>query len=364
MTAVTPIIFSGHNERAVIALCRYLKDNNVPFFIVSRSGNDAIYRTDWRRNVVFQRDSDELSIKLMQKINQALPIHVETPAFCPTSEFLNAFILENRQPLEGLGWLVNFPDSDIYQDLSNKARSPKIIQSLTAIMPPPSLSSMQWQGPCVLKPKYNISNGKVLYPLLCNTKAEFIKNLRAIESTEWFVQKLIVGDSIYLCSYLDKSGAWSAYWQENLLQQPGGKSMVLSRSTRNPGVDVPSLMQGLHGLGYFGPFMMEIIRDKVGVLHFIEVNPRFWGPLELCRSACPSLLGRFLSDLNSQAGHCSEEVSNGLTYWYAWAFGALNSKCHVYPGLNSSLSRVDTTEMLLKYDVYAGSDTKELHNRH
>jgi hypothetical protein len=237
-----------------------------------------------------------------------------------------------------------------------------MIRKLAGLEAPPRQDGGHWAAPCVLKPRRNVVEGKVLYPLLCHLPSELDAALRQIEVEHWFSEAWVEGQSLYLCAYLDKNGEYDSFWQENLMQQDGGKSVVLARTTENPGIDENKFMAGLHTEGYFGPIMMEVIRDKSGKLYYIEVNPRFWGPLNLALAARPGLLSRFAIDLGLSPERTAEPAEM-KTHWYAWAFGAHAEKCRRYPAsLNFSEDEIEA--LLLKYDIYAATDTASISNQH
>ena len=362
MLSTVPIIFSGHNERAVVAICRFFESIRCKFHIVARHDADAIFQTQWVDHVLLRRPSLNLSVELFAEIYNAVHAMGDVPCICPTSEFLNRFLLDNEDEIRGQGWVWLLPSLDVYIRLSNKDRSPIFIEQLIGMHAPREQKKGHWQAPCVLKPRNNIDNGKVLYPIIVSSKEELDQLLGKIQQYAWFSQQWIEGQSLYLCAYLDQFGDWDAFWQENLLQQPGGKSMVLARTSTNPGVNVTHLMSALHRIGYRGPFMMEILKDSSGDLYFIEVNPRFWGPLDLARRACPSLLKRYFNDMNGLRMPKMEEMDNRV-HMYAWAFGAKGGQLKVYPGA-SSLTHDEIMSLLKEHDVYSYSDTQMLSQQH
>lgn len=357
-----PIIFSGHNDRAVVALCRYFDAAGLPFSIVASFHADAIYRTYWHKRVLLQREDRTLTLGLMERISRELEAREVVPTLCPTSEFLNRFVLDNREALEEMGWVCFFPEKDLYLRLSDKQTSPPLIKSLVGIATPPRQNDGHWTAPCVLKPRSNVVDGKVLYPLLCRQPEQLEAALQQIDREHWFHETWIDGQSIYLCAYLDKKGNYDSFWQENLMQQEGGKSIVLARTTKNPGLDEDRLMAGLHAEGYFGPIMMELMRDESGKLYYIEVNPRFWGPLNLAVAACPGLLHRFATDLGLVPERILRSPEN-TAHWYAWAFGAHAGSCRRYPA-SLHFSNKELEKLLMKHDVYAAADTSSLSNQH
>jgi hypothetical protein len=362
MLTPCPIIFSGHNDRAVVALCRYFHAQRLPFRLVAKHKGDVIYQTTWRDYVLFQREEPSLAMPLMERISMALKTIGLSPVLCPTSEFLNGFVLDNRARLIEIGWNCALPEPDLYRSISDKGRSAAIVCALSALIPPATKPRGEWSTPCVLKPKRNVVNGKMMYPLLCETPDELEAALVGLEFENWFCQQWVDGQSLYLCAYLDRAGDFNAYWQENLLQQSPGKSIVLARTTTNPGIDVQGIMTGLHNMSYFGPFMMEIIRDDSGRFFFIEVNPRFWGPLNLSLRACPNLLNRFAVDQLGASLHHAP-CADGEEHWYAWSFGASSCRyrrfCAALPYDDANLAT-----LLRDFDVYAAPDTQALSGRH
>jgi hypothetical protein len=352
------VLFSGHNDRAVIALCRYFADVGLPFYIVSIGEHDAIFKTAWAARVIWKRSSPTLDLPLMACIYEAIKQQGQVPVLCPTSEFLNRFALEHEDVLRHHGWHWTLPAPHIYLRLSDKSSSPPLMQALAGLDSPPLQPVGAWEAPCVLKPVRNVLQGCVRYPLLCRTASELATAKLETNNHDWFAQTWVEGQSHYLCAYLDAHGGWDAFWQTNLVQQPNGKSIVLACTGDNPGVDTTRLMQGLQRLGYRGPFMMEVIRDDAGTPHFIEVNPRFWGPLELCRVAHPALLQRFVCDITDSP---SPPTSTGVVpdAMYAWAFGARQHPWRIYPAARK-FSTVDVLHQLQTHDVYAGADTHAL----
>lgn len=356
------VLFSGHNDRAVIALCRFLSDAGQPFYIASSGPEDAIYRTIWGSRVIWQRTSPSLDMTLMACIRDAVMQQGYVPVLCPTSEYLNRFALEQENSMRSQGWHWMLPRPEVYLALSDKSSSPAVMHSLAGIDPPPLQPAGAWHAPCVLKPVRNILQGRVCYPLLCRTSSELQAAMREADAANWFAQAWVEGQSHYLCAYLDRQGGWDAFWQKNLVQQPNGKSIVLATTGTNPGLDVEHLMHGLYRMGFRGPFMMEVIEDSRGRLHFIEVNPRFWGPLELCRRAYPVLLQRFVNDMTDVQGSASC-VSEPRYAMYAWAFGAQQQPWRIYPAA-ANLSTADLHHQFDIHDVYAAPDTLALSNFH
>lgn len=351
------LIFSGHNMRAVITLCRAMMRLQVPFHLVASSPEDPIFRTTWAPHVIFTRRDRSVTLALFEAIAAAVPAG-STLVYCPTTEFINHFVLQQREALEARGLQLALPDATLYETLSNKSSSPPLIEALTGISAPPELAWDAATAPCVIKPRENIAGHEAHYPLICLDDATFQQARMATNPEHWFAQRHVRGQSHYLCGHIGRDGTHIAFWQTNMLQQPGGKSIVLARTGSNPGVDASALFRGLADIGYFGPLMLEFIQDAEGRLYYIETNPRFWGPLQLAEDVCPQLLAHYAHMLGL-APASQQGASATPPGWYAWHAGALTPGCHAYPAA-AGLAADEIATMLQKYDVYARPDTSAL----
>ena len=358
------MLFSGHNDRAVIALCRFFKLHNLEFIIIAVSDKDKIFNTSWKKNVIFTRTSKHLNIELFKKIRETFDKYNGTSLtlnICQTSEFLNQFILEHKKDLEVLNITSSLPDQETYNKLTNKLSSKDIINEAIGITAPPQITFDKITYPCVFKPKQNIVNGKIYYPIICNTEQDLINSTEKPTSDNWFLQKFINGQSYYLCAYINKSGDFASCWQQNLIQQPNGKSIVLAKICENPGINESNLFRYIKEIGYFGLFMMEILVEENN-LYFIEINPRFWGPLQLAIEAEPRIMYLFLEEINIKIKQSAIKKSNENS-WYAWAKGAESPKCKKYPAL-AKINQKYIDRLIKEYDIYNREDTILLHYKH
>ncbi len=352
------LLFSGHNDRAVIALCRYFHRAGLPFVIVAAGQGDAIHQTAWREHVVFNRIDKVVDATWLRQLADSLDGPL---VYCPTTEFINDYVLVHREALQGCGLVIGLPERKVYAELTGKASSQKFMTGISPELSVPATQSMfALRAPCVLKPTQNVKNGKVLYPLLCRSPRELDMALDGLDRSAYFAQDFIVGQSHYLCGYLTRDGRHASFWQTNCMQQPAGKSIVLAKVGGNPGIDEAALFKGLHARGYHGPFMMEVIASSSAVF-YIEVNPRFWGPLQLALDACPDILHLFAQDhgFDVQAWAPGGEGEVG-TEWYAWAYGAGTPGCVLHPAARA-MSAQELNVLLLAHDVYGHPDTEALH---
>lgn len=350
------IIFTGHNDRAVVALCRAFSARNLAFYLVASSKSDPIFQTAWAAHVAWVRSDHFVDLSLFERVRMSLS-EIKTLIYCPTTEFINAFALENRERLNLLGIRVMLPSVDVYQKLSNKSQSIDIVNYICGLKSPPGIAWDAAEAPCVFKPNSNLLAGVILYPFLCLSQDEVAEVQENLNSDQWFIQKYVQGQSHYLCGYLSRTGAYSCYWQTNLIQQPNGKSIVLARTGANPGLDESSFFNALLTMEYFGPVMMEVIEGFDGQLYFIEINPRFWGPLQLGVDGCSQMFDLYARDSGFEvAGRAPHQVKAGKMHWYAWFKGAEGQRCRFYPAADE-FSDTELQNLLVDYDVYSRGDT-------
>lgn len=344
------LIFSGHNDRAVLALCRFFSHRKLPFIIAASGKADLIFQTPWAAHVTLTRQDKSVDRHLFESVVQSSP-DTEQLIYCPTTEYINNFVLDNRAHLESLGLEFLLPSQEVYHSLSNKKSSLEIIESFCKLQAPPNIPWGEVITPCVFKPRENISAGAVHYPILCFNNSDAADKYATLSQSHWFAQKYIQGQSHYLCAYLSRSGSYVAYWQTNLMQQAGGKSIVLAKTGKNPGIDEHVLFQKLAQYQYFGPLMMEIIQDEQNNLFYIEINPRFWGPLQLAVDAHPEMLDLFAADAGFETAASLPPPRSDQEFWYVWAEGAKTPDCRLYPAAHA-LKTAEIQALAAQFDVF------------
>ena len=348
------LIFSGYNQRAVIALCRYFKSIDQQFIIVSSGINDLIYLTDYKNNVVLERADDTLTIELFLKISN---LYGGELVYCPTSEFLNMFVLENADSFQKIGIATGMPAKESYEKITSKWSSQELLKDLAYIKIIETLEVDKVQIPCVVKPYKNVMLDRVLYPFICYSQESLKKVKEKINKNEYFAQRFITGQSYYFCAYLSRNGSFKGYWQENILQQPNGKSIVLAKVCDNPGLNEDALMNIISKVGYFGPLMIEFIKERNN-FYYIEINPRFWGPLQLVNDVNPQILDAYLEEW---FGRTVTSFKTNASGFYAWNHGAESQCLKEYPAINK-LKNVK--RLLLENDVYSKCDTINLSQKY
>jgi predicted ATP-grasp superfamily ATP-dependent carboligase len=295
------LIFSGYNERAVVALCRELTALARPFSIIASSGRDPIFRTTYRSHVAAIRavtalDADDLD-RCLRNVQAAHPGNRWVIA--PSSEFLNQHVLTHRAWFAARQCEIPLVDASCYSRVTNKLSFRALCEE-AGIAVPTLVEPNAGACPFVAKPRTNISrDGRSLYPALIYSADDWARQRDGLGSLDdYYFEALVTGSSHYLLYYLptDPSAPVFSWSQRNLLQQPNGKSMLMAVSdTLHTAPISDQVVEMLRGVGFHGLAMVEVIRHHDEYVA-IELNPRLWGPLQLVRNAGTHLIRAFIED--------------------------------------------------------------------
>lgn len=309
------LIFTGTNARAWTVLARYFEHNSVPYYLVAANKDDAVFDTDFARRVLFTRDEKHLIDDDILAVGQALEESGVGAAFlCPTSEFINSVYFEKPEIFGRAGITLAAADKAIYEKFTNKSSSYALFDG-GEVRIAAEYSQDEIEFPCIAKPRENFTGGSILYPQFLMNARDFRDFSERFAAEDYFFEEYLDGESFYLCLYFSKDGRVAKYAQRNLAQQPGGKSIVSAEECGIGTLPVAAeVIRKFEGEGYRGPAMVELYR-KGQDWYFIEVNPRFWGPLLLAYSACPDLLALYVKDwLGLDCTSCPEGPQQYL--WY------------------------------------------------
>lgn len=318
------LVPSGYNFRAVLAFCRALQDAGHTPAVVACTTSDPIFNTRFASNVVFTRTSRTLELDDFARAARAACglSRADRCVLAPTSEFFVRWAYRNRAGLEDVGCDLPLPAESAYLTVTDKAAFTRFARERGLAVPAEIPSAAALRLPAVAKPRQNVSpDGRSLYPWLLRTAAD-LERFSAQEHTEdFFFQEWIEGRSFYLLFHLPQHGAATVYSQENLAQQPGGKSIVLARGARlHETAEADRWADALRAAGFHGLVMVELRqRDSEYVL--IEANPRLWGPLQLCLEGCPALLMNYIAEQTGLSAGTAE-IRPGTNHpYYLWLGG-------------------------------------------
>lgn len=317
------LIFSGYNDRAVIALCRELTSMHAPFSIIASGGRDPIFRTSYRSRVDAIRTVAALDREDLDRcIRRVQAKHAEARyVIAPTSEFLDQHVLDHREWFADRHCEIPLVSKDLYARVTNKWSFRTMCQAAN-IAVPALVDPDAGVYPFVAKPRTNLTaDGRSLYPLLIHSASAWSQHRAELMAAgtfgDYYFETLVEGTSHYLLYYLprDPSAPIFSWSQRNLLQQPGGKSMLFARSDTLHTMAISAAMVAmLRATGFHGLAMVEVIRQ--GDTHVaIELNPRLWGPLQLLRNAGSDLLRAFIEDvLHDRITHADPAAGHAASY--------------------------------------------------
>ena len=116
------LIFSGYNNRAVVAFCRFAIEKKIQFYIFSKGIDDLIYKTDYIKNILFERKKPALTIEDVLYYSSLIRDKgtLDKIIILPSTEYLNRFLLDNNKVLIENNIEFGLCKKDVYELLSNK----------------------------------------------------------------------------------------------------------------------------------------------------------------------------------------------------------------------------------------------------
>jgi len=359
------LIFSGYNQRAIVAFCREATRLNVPFCIFAKSEEDTILKTIYKKHVYAIRTE-----KLLLKADLDLCI-AKTKAttnftdfiILPSSEFLVRFFLENRAYYELLNCTVPLVSSTLYAKVSDKYSFGKLCEENGLLIPLEYDKPENLPYPFVAKPRLYFSNSKArtLNPYLILKEADWSEFLNKEETDAFYYQEFITGACYYLLYYLSNKQKDVCYSQKNLVQQAGGKSMIVAQSSAVHNLHIGNkYLNMLKKEGFEGLIMIEL-KKKGDEFVMIEANPRLWGPSQLFVDAGVPIFEAFMKDqgFEIQTSELSE-IKEVMYFWHGGlAEDQKNGKEIAFHEYTPELLD-ENLEKLLACEVYLREDTKDI----
>lgn len=346
----TIVIFSGFNQRAIIAFIRTLVKNNLRFCIIALSENDPILLSDYKKNVLTIRRSKKLDLdEILQCVKQVKEkCHTDSLFIAPSTEALNRFLLKNRKIFEENGCEIPLVEDVLYQQISDKESFGELCISY-GIKVPNTVVFNKENIPFVVKPKFYETTEILSSPIIVNS--EEVLNSINFDSKNYYCQEYINGNSYYLLYYISKDKKIYRLDQENILQQPQGKSIVAAHLI-SQFVDDRKFRNMFNTINFHGLVMIEI-RIVNNEPYIIEANPRFWGPSQLFVDCGVNLFEYFLKDYDFYIGDLKTDPRQTLYFWN----GGMSSNV-VYHNVKD----FDFDEYI-KYDIYKRPDTMKIYKQ-
>lgn len=308
------VIFSGANERAIVAFCRSLQRDGVDFVLIARNAQDLIYRTKLRSHLFAQRRLDALDESEFKQL--LLDVKARYPhrpiTIAPSAESINRLLLQMQDWLSSEGIRGIAVKAETYQLFSDKEKLLAAAAAAGLDVPEAINELSETQIPFVLKPRIEgCPHSQRLYPLLVRNIPEYVEHNGCYDPTKYFIQRYIDGQSFYYVYFRNEAGVVALY-QRNVAQQAAGKSMVAAELVGCPCVDMDQRLKALLEHYYYVGFIMFEVMEWGGRHYIIEANPRLWGPMQL------ALENGFRASWLLQSPHVLPEMAIPLRFAGVW----------------------------------------------
>lgn len=353
------LIFSGYNQRAIVAFLRTLVKKGIDEYEIVACSNDTIIKSAYSYKVIFTRKDNSLSVDLFSEIKRYS--RFDSLLLAPSTEALNRFAIDNRSELEAMGYEIPLVESALYNTISDKRLFYELCNK-NGIKVPEIIS---FPSRCILKfvakPAFYFSKeGKQLSPVLVKSESDYIDFCQNYDRDDFDIEEYVEGESFYLLYYFSKSGTVYAYSQKNIAQQPHGKSIVAAVPADIHNEEISEkYIKLFKEINYTGLVMVEL-RKKDDNYYMIEANPRFWGPSQLFVSSGYNFFEFFLSDYAFCSLSNTVEIDKNVKY--LWQRGILdtltkNEQIEYFEHCNGEWY---LSAEWVKWDIYNKPDTEML----
>ena len=358
------IIFSGYNDRAVLAFIRTLEARGVDYLVLARDDKDLILRTQYKDKVFLVRESKDLEISHVVSFMERIKgIYGDRNyLLAPSTEALNRFVQQHRTEVESLGLTVPLVDPDTYALISDKKSFSDVCKAHGIDVPYEYASLDEADFPVVAKPiTYDASLGHGGRPWIINCEEDRSKFFNTVDSRQFYYQSYVEGKSIYLLLYISKKGNVYRFSQENVVQQAGGKSIIAAITSSYHCSSVAEQYEALLlSLGFTGLIMVEVRVSSDRRAYMIEANPRFWGPSQLFVDARMNFFELFLRDYGYLGQVTFGKPRNARYFWFGGLVESLRKKEGVMMHKGTLDNILQELDQWLTHDIYKRRDSIEI----
>lgn len=361
------IIFSGYNDRGVFAFCRFLLQEQIPFYIVAVNESDRILFSQYKSNVIHIRKDLRLSLDLFKEIRSKIDLlsNIDELFILPSTEFLNRFLLEHLEHLKELNYEVPLVSNELYSKISDKYSFGVICKENGIDIPKEFTEVSENTIPFVAKPKSYFVDGKLVNekPVIIRTLEEYYEFVNTKTIANYYFQDFVGGIPYYLLYYFDQFGNYSVYSQENLMQQDNGLSVIAAVSSNfHQNQVAEKFAKLLIKEKYRGLIMIEVKVDN-DMVYMIEANPRIWGPSQLILDSKMDLFHRFAIDYGLLNKTDINEEEYKVGQYYFWSGGILEdqNKANQIVFFNFTKDNFFSDyNHLIRADIYLRKDTMDV----
>lgn len=356
------LIFTGFNQRAVIAFLRTLTKNEQPYALIAKAKTDPIFLTEYKSHVFSIRNKVELDlsdiINCINEVKQKLPS--KEYIIAPSTEALNRFVIKHISKFKELNCSTSLVNNELYELISDKYKFWELCLKNGIEVPKNYESFNSAEIPFVAKPfSYFSSSGNTYSPVLILNEKDKDDFKQSYKVDDFFYQKFVKGRSLYLLYYFHRNGKIFKYSQENIVQQPEGKSIVAAISS-NFHLSEESLKYEylLKKINYHGFIMIEIRQDNLSN-YMIEANPRFWGPSQLFVDAKRNFFECYLHDFGDLTSmpEFQDDIEQIKYFWFGGFIESYKNDKKPFFHKNDEKDFLLEIADWLQFDIYKRTDT-------
>lgn len=355
------ILFSGFNQRAVFSFIRTLESCHVPYAVIAKSKKDTIFDSIYKRAVLVIRNNENLVLADILRCIDVVKDKMRLVDYllAPTSEGLNRFFLLYRIQFESKNVIIPLVNISLYEKISDKYSFSLLCRKYNIKIPEEYINLTNVNIPFVAKPKkYFNEEGESLSPVLILNEQDLTDFRIKYKVDDFYYQTFISGESFYLLYYIDKDGQILKFSQQNIAQQPCGKSILAAIPANLHHESISLLYEKLLKAENFHGFIMIEVKKNGNEYFMIEANPRFWGPSQLFVDAGRNFFEIFLSDYDLLDKHKEFRlnIKNVKYFWYGGILQTLREKKNIVYHVSSMDIQKNISDWLF-YDIYMREDT-------
>ncbi len=360
------IVFSGFNQRAIIAFLRTITKHNLDYVIIAKSTEDPILLSEYRNRVLAIRKTSQLVLEdMLSAIKQIQCKHfADKYIIAPSSEALNRFVLDYRNVFKEYRCQIPLVDKYTYELISDKRSFGKLCEANNINIPREIEFSPSMQLPVVAKPKGYFSKitGKSLSPDIIHNNFDLETFINQYNINDFYFQEFIHGKCLYLLYCFTNSDMIFKFSQENIVQQANGKSMVYAISSNFHHSEESLKYEALFRKINFRGLVMVEIKQRYLENFMIEANPRFWGPSQLFMDAGVNLFEAWLYDIGILNEMPSFKENSKLTkyFWFGGMVDTYKNQQQLTFHVGNEMDLMNLLPSCLQIDVYRRPDTIEI----
>ena len=315
------ILITDSNYKHTLGIIRALGAQKVyPYVLSDKKNSLASYSKYCKKEIVIHSDlgnEDDLMNQLKQnQINHIIPVGVNS--------FKKMFALKQKLDLNHIQCIL--PSQNSFNVCISKYQTYTLAKQLCIPVPETYILNTKQQDnlkqklnyPCVLKAEQEFGGSIVKY---INTPAEFNKTIEStfaqystMKDSDFILQDYIEGQG-YGFFAVYNNGHCGATFQHRRLREfpPSGGYSVAAESVKENQLEEYG-KKILDYLQWHGVAMVEFKKKKNGEFILMEINPKFWGSLDLALEAGVNFPYELIKIANNEA------ISFSKSYRYPFRY--------------------------------------------